>query len=100
MEQLPDAKALRGAAAVARTLAYAVGLVGVVAGTVLYQQAELAFAVAIWVLTFAMGALLMICSFLLLAVSGMLARVTSIESDLHVLVGREGPRTGERPSAR
>lgn len=100
MDGLPDAKALRGAAAVARTLAYAVGLVGVIAGTVLYQQGELTFAVAIWVLTFALGALLMICAFLLLAVSGLLARVTSIESDLHVLVGRQGPRSGEPPSAR
>jgi sulfite exporter TauE/SafE len=97
--ELPDAKALRGAAGVARTLAYAIGLVGAVAGTVLYQQNELAFAVAIWVLTFAMGALLMICSFLLLAVSGLLARVTAIESDLHVLVGRQGPRPSD-PSAR
>jgi sulfite exporter TauE/SafE len=92
MDGVPDAKALRGAAAVARTLAYAIGLVGVIAGGVLYQQAEVAFAMAIWVLTFAMGALLMICAFLLLAVSGLLARISAIESDLHVLVGRTGPR--------
>lgn len=98
--ELPDARALRGAAAVARTLSYAVGLVGVVAGGVLYQQSDLAFAVATWVLTFAVGALLMICSFLLLAVSALLARVTSIESDLHVLVGRQGPQRTDDRSAR
>lgn len=87
----PDPKDLRGAAAVARTLAYASGLAGVVAGGILYQQGEVPFAVAIWVLTFAVGALLMIAAFLLQAMTSLLARVTAIESDLRVLVARRGP---------
>lgn len=87
----PDPKDLRGAAAVARTLAYAAGLAGVVAGGILYQQGEVPFAVAIWVLTFAVGALLMIAAFLLQAMTSLLARVAAIESDLRVLVSRRGP---------
>lgn len=85
----PDPKDLRGAAAVARTLAYAAGLAGVVAGGILYQQGEVPFAVAIWVLTFAVGALLMIAAFLLQAMTVLLARVAAMEQDLRVLVGRE-----------
>lgn len=92
----PDPKDLRGATAVARTLAYAAGLAGVVAGGLLYQQGEVPFAVAIWVLTFAVGALLMIAAFLLQAMTVLLARVAAIEQDVRVLLGRgrdrsEGP---------
>lgn len=86
----PDPKDLRGAAAVARTLAYAAGLAGVVAGGILYQQGEVPFAVAIWVLTFAVGALLMIAGFLLQAMTSLLARVAAMEQDLRVLVARRG----------
>ena len=72
----------------ARTLAYAAGLAGVVAGGILYQQGEVPFAVAIWVLTFAVGALLMIAAFLLQAMAVLLARVAAIEQDVRVLLGR------------
>ena len=89
----PDPKDLRGAAAVARTLAYAAGLAGVVAGGILYQQGEVPFAVAIWVLTFAVGALLMIAAFLLQAMTVLLARLANLEQDVRVLVGRRGPDT-------
>lgn len=91
MDDAPDPKDLRGAAAVARTLAYAAGLAGVVAGGILLQQGDTAFAIAIWVMTFAVGALLMIAGFLLQAMTTILARLTAIESDLRVLVGRQGP---------
>lgn len=91
MHRPPDPKDLRGAAAVARTLAYAAGLAGVVAGGILYQQGEVPFAVAIWVLTFAVGALLMIAGFLLQAMTTVLARLSSMEADLRVLLGRQGP---------
>ena len=94
MNPHPDPKELRGAAAVARTLAYAAGLAGVVAGGILYQQGEVPFAVAIWVLTFAVGALLMIAAFLLQAMTALLARVAGIEQDLRVLVARRGPDAG------
>lgn len=91
MATAPDPKDLRGAAAVARSLAYASGLAGVVAGGIVYQQGELPFAIAIWILTFAVGALLMIAGFLLQAMTSLLARVTAIEQDVRVLVGRSGP---------
>lgn len=89
----PDPKDLRGATAVARTLAYAAGLAGVVAGGILYQQGEVPFAVAIWVLTFAVGALLMIAAFLLQAMTSLLARVAAMEQDLRVILSRGGPDT-------
>lgn len=95
MATAPDPKDLRGAAAVARTLAYAAGLAGVVAGGIVYQQGEVPFAIAIWVLTFAVGALLMIAGFLLQAMTHLLARVTAIEQDVRLLVGRSGPERGD-----
>lgn len=75
-----------------RTLAYAAGLAGVVAGGILYQQGEVPFAVAIWVLTFAVGALLMIAGFLLQAMTVVLARLAAMEQDVRVLVGRSSTR--------
>lgn len=93
----PDPKDLRGAAAVARTLAYAAGLAGVVAGGVVYQQGEVPFAVAIWILTFAVGALLMIAGFLLQAMTAVMARLAAIEGDLRVLMGRRGPDADTEP---
>ena len=89
MATAPDPKDLRGAAAVARTLAYAAGLAGVVAGGIVYQQGEVPFAIAIWVLTFAVGALLMIAGFLLQAMTAILARLAAMEQDVRVLVGRD-----------
>jgi len=94
MQPAPDPKDLRGAAAVARSLAYVCGLVGVVAGLVTYQQGEIPFAAAIWILTFAVGALLMIASFLLQAMTSLLARVAAMEQDIRVLLGRSGPNSG------
>ncbi len=65
-----------------------------VAGGILYQQGEVPFAVAIWVLTFAVGALLMIAAFLLQAMTVVLAHLSSLEQDVRVLVGRRGPDPG------
>lgn len=99
----PDPKDLRGAAAVARTLAYAAGLAGVVAGGIVYRQGEVPFAVAIWVLTFAVGALLMIAAFLLHAMTAIMARLAAMEQDVRILVGRqvaerEDPRSSTWPT--
>lgn len=92
----PNPKDLRGAAAVARTLAYASGLAGVVAGGLVYQQGEVPFAVAIWILTFAVGALLMIAGFLLQAMTAIMARLAAMEQDVRVLLGRDR-RDDQRP---
>ncbi|HKJ56587.1 MAG TPA: hypothetical protein VJ978_11420 [Nitriliruptoraceae bacterium] len=93
-ESGPGPRELRGAAGVARGLAYAAGIAGAGAGVLLYQQDETGFAIAVWVLTFGVGALLMIAAFLLDGVTTLLARVHRLEADVHVLVGRQGPNGG------
>jgi len=107
VEQIPTPKDLRGAAAVAQTLAYAVGLAGVLAGGLLFGQGETAFAVITWVATFAAGAVLMIAAFLTRAIAALLGRVARIESDVSILVADAGrdrapdperdPWTGHHP---
>lgn len=105
MDDVPSPRDLRGAAGVARTLAYAAGAVGVVSGVILYRAGDIAFAIAVWVLTFGVGALLMIAAFLLLALMGVSARLAAVESDLRIAVGRRTlqddprsrPRTGDDP---
>lgn len=70
----------------AQTLAYLCGLAGVVAGGLLYTRAETAFAVVVWVLTFAIGAVLMIAAALVRAMASLLARIAHLESDVSLLV--------------
>lgn len=88
MERVPSPKDLRGAAAVAQSMAYVAGLAGVVAGGLLYRAGDTAFAVVAWVVTFAAGAILMIAAFLARGMAALLARVARLEQDLTVLVGR------------
>ena len=90
MDRIPNPKDLRGAAAVAQTLAYAAGLAGVIAGAVLYREGETGFAVVAWVLTFAAGAILMIAAFITRAIATLLARFTRIEQDVALLVADAG----------
>lgn len=95
MDAVPSPKDLRGAAGVAQTLAYVAGIAGVIAGALLYRTGETAFAVVVWVLTFAAGAILMIAAFLARGMASLLARIARIEQDLTVLVGRD--QTGGGP---
>lgn len=88
MERIPSPKDLRGAAALAQTLAYVAGLAGVVAGALLYRDGQTAFAVVAWALSFAAGAILMIAAFLTRAVAALLGRVARIEQDVAVLVAQ------------
>lgn len=91
LDRIPSPKDLYGAAAVARTLAYVVGVAGVVAGVVVYRaDGEVGLALLVWVVTFAAGALLMIVAFLTTALAALLARTAMMEQDLRVLVGRQG----------
>lgn len=92
MDRVPSPKDLNGAAAVAQTLAYVGGLAGIVAGTILYLDEELALAVVAWILTFAIGAMLMIASFLVRAMAALLAHVARVESDVQVLVADRSRR--------
>lgn len=93
----PTPRELRGAAGVARTLAYAAGIAGAGAGVLLYQQGDTGFAIAVWVLTFGVGAVLMIAAFLLQGLTVMLARMAALESDVRVLVGRGTARDDGDP---
>ncbi len=93
----PTPRELRGAAGVARTLAYAAGIAGAGAGVLLYQQGDTGFAIAVWVLTFGVGAVLMIAAFLLQGLTVMLARMAALEADMRVLLGRRIPRDDGDP---
>ena len=96
MDDIPTAGQLRTAARACLILAYAAGLAGVAAGTLILQDGELAFAVILWVITFAVGATLMGVSLLIRALAGLTARVDQASSDVRVLVGeRARQRQGE-----
>ena len=94
MDRIPSPKDLRGAGAVAHSLAYVAGLAGVVAGGLLFRDGQTAFAVVAWVLTFAAGAMLMIAAFIVRAMAALLGRVTRIENDVAVLVADAGRDRG------
>jgi hypothetical protein len=95
MNEIPSPKDLRGAASVAQALAYAAGIAGIVAGALLYQAGELAFAVVAWVLTFAAGAILMIAAFLARGMAALLGRIARMEQDLAELTAASGPSQSE-----
>lgn len=92
MERIPTPKDMRGAAGVAVSLAYASGLAGVVAGAVVFQRGETVLGVVVLVITFAVGAALMIASYLVRALAAVLAHLTRLESDVRVLLGDSGRR--------
>lgn len=86
---MPSPRDLRGAASVARSLSYVVGLTGVIAGAVVQRSAgEVALAVAIWVITFAAGATLMIAAFLCDGLAALLARTAALEQELRTVTRR------------
>ena len=87
MDRVPSPTDLRGAANVARTLAYVVGLVGVVGGVVVQRGGNTPLALAIWVVTFAGGAVLMIAGFLCDGLAVLLARTAALEQQLTALRG-------------
>lgn len=97
MDRVPSPKDLRGAANVARALAYVVGLVGVVGGAVVQRSGGgTSLALAIWVITFAGGAVLMIAGFLCDGLAALLGRTAAIEQQLAALRA-PGPAEAEEP---
>ncbi|MEX0952686.1 MAG: hypothetical protein WDZ26_02515 [Nitriliruptoraceae bacterium] len=86
MDDLPTARELRGAARSCTVLAYAAGLAGVAAGTLVLREGDVVFAVITWVVTFAVGASLMGVAVLVRAMSSLTVTLTRIESDVRVLV--------------
>lgn len=87
MDRVPGPKELRGAAAVATSLAYVVGVAGVVAGGLVLRDENTTVAIVIWLLTFAAGGALMIAAMVVRAIAGLLARIAAMEQDVRVLVG-------------
>lgn len=88
----PTPRDLNGATAVARTLAYAVGVAGIVSAAAWQQTGGSAVVTAaIVVFTVAVAALLMVGAFLLQAMTAVMARLAAVESDLRVLMGRGSP---------
>jgi hypothetical protein len=101
MDHVPTPKELRGAARACTVLAYAAGLAGVAGGTLLLRDGDLAFAIILWIVTFAVGAALMGVAVVVRAVAGLSTQATRMESDLRVLVGdrfrdQQGPATPDR----
>jgi hypothetical protein len=86
MDHVPSPKELRGAARACTFLAYAAGLAGVAAGTLVLRDGELAFAIILWTITFAVGASLMGVAVVIRAVAGLCTQVTRMESDVRVLL--------------
>lgn len=84
----------------ARALAYVLGLVGVVAGAVIYRSlGNAALAVVVWVVTFAAGAMLMIAAFLCDGLAALLARTAALEHELRTVTRPRGPDDDEPWSA-
>lgn len=88
-DRVPSPRDLRGAANVARALAYVVGVVGVVGAAILQRGGSTPLALAVVVVTFAGGAALMIAGFLCDGLSALLARTAAIEQRLSAL--QSGP---------
>jgi hypothetical protein len=99
MDHVPSPKELTTAARACTVLAYAAGLAGVAAGTLMLRDGDLAFAIILWTITFAVGAALMGVSVLVRAVSGISTQVTRMESDLRVLLS-DRAREAERAPVR
>lgn len=73
---------LRTAARVADALVYAAGVAGVIAGGLLFQDDQLAFAIVAWVLTFIAGAVLRLAAWAARALAELLLRTDRIERTL------------------
>lgn len=97
MDHIPNPKELRGAARACTVLAYAAGLAGVAAGTLMLRAGDLPFAIILWTITFAVGAALMGVAVVIRAVAGLIVQVDRLESDVRVLVADRARQEPVRP---
>jgi hypothetical protein len=101
MDEIPTPKELRGAARAATIVAYAVGLAGVAVGTLALREDDLATAVLLYVVTFAVGACLIGVATLVRAMAGLSARLAKVDADVSALLrdrpfgGQPGPTPGD-----
>lgn len=85
MDDVPSPKDLRSAGRACTFLAYASGLAGIAAGTLVLRDGDLAFAVILWTITFAVGAALMGVAVLVRAAAGLVIQITRMEHDIRAL---------------
>jgi hypothetical protein len=97
MDHIPSPRELTVAARACVFMAYAAGLAGVAAGTIVLREDELAFAVILWTITFAVGAVLMGVSLLIRALSGVSAQLSRMQGDLEVLTEERARERGGSP---
>jgi hypothetical protein len=96
MDDIPTPQQLRVAGRACNLMAYAAGLAGVAAGTLVLRQGQLGSAVILWTMTFAVGAALMGVSIMIRAMVGLTARTTRMEADLRLMLDARsrGPADG------
>jgi hypothetical protein len=82
VDEVPTTNELRCAARAATIVAYGAGLAGVAVGTLLMRQDELALALLVWVVTFAVGTCLVAVATLIRAQAGVTARLAKLDADL------------------
>lgn len=82
MDEVPTPSELRTAARGATIVAYGTGLAGIAVGTLLLRDDELALAVLIWVVTFAVGTCLVGVATLIRAQGGITARLAKLDADV------------------
>lgn len=99
MDRIPTPQQLQVAARACVLMTYALGLGGIAGGTWLLRDGEVAMAIVLWLVTFAVGASLMGTALLIRALGGIGAQLTRLESDVRVLAeerARGGPAPGDR----
>lgn len=89
MEQVQPRELATGAR-VAEALVYAVGVAGVLAGALLFQQDEIGFAIVALALTFVAGVALRLAAWMARALATLLIRTDRIQDDLNHLSGKGG----------
>jgi hypothetical protein len=99
MDRIPTPQQLQVAARACVLMTYALGLGGVAGGTWLLRDGDVAMAIVLWLVTFAVGVVLMGTSLLIRAVSGLGAQLTRLEGDVRLLA-EERARGGGPPSSR
>ncbi|MEX2324458.1 MAG: hypothetical protein WD576_01795 [Nitriliruptoraceae bacterium] len=102
MDDIPSPRELRTAARACVIMAYAAGLAGIAAGTLILREGDLVFAIITWVITFAVGASLMGVAVLVRAMGGLTARLARVDADVRVLVADDqqaGSRSVRYPTS-
>lgn len=99
-DHVPSPRELRTAARACVLLAYAAGLAGVAAGTLVLRDGDLVSAIIAWVMTFAVGTTLMGVAVLVRAVAGLTAQAARLSSEVAVLVADRDRSSPTPPPAR